>query len=228
MIAQRDDADRQVDEEDPVPADLVGQEAAQRGADEGRDAEHGAEQALVLAALLGREEVADDGQRDREDGAGAEALDAAEERSAGSCPATGRTGTSRTGTALTPNISGVAPAELVGQLAVDRPGDRAREQVDRDHPGVQGVARQVGDDASATRCRRSSGRGRTGRAPSRMAKRICIRARGSIVMFGPLGATAALRARWRSGWHGFHWSTGLLVWQLLVLVGGLSLCDVLV
>ena len=58
--------------------DVVGQEATQRRADEGGDAEHGAEQALVLAALLGREQVADDGQRDREDRAGAEALDAAE------------------------------------------------------------------------------------------------------------------------------------------------------
>ena len=43
-------------------------------------AEDGAEQALVLAALGGREQVADDRERDREQRAGAEALDAAEQR----------------------------------------------------------------------------------------------------------------------------------------------------
>ena len=43
------------------------------------DAEDGAEQALVLAASGGREQVADDRQRDGEQRAGAEALDAAEE-----------------------------------------------------------------------------------------------------------------------------------------------------
>ena len=48
-------------------------------ADEERDAEDGAEEALVLAALGRREQVADDRERDREERAGAEALDAAEQ-----------------------------------------------------------------------------------------------------------------------------------------------------
>ena len=49
---QRDDPDRDVDVEDPVPADVLGQEAAdERAGDEG-DPEHGPEEALVLAALL--------------------------------------------------------------------------------------------------------------------------------------------------------------------------------
>ena len=38
-------------------------------------AEHGAEEALVLAPLRGREDVADDRERDREERAGAQALD---------------------------------------------------------------------------------------------------------------------------------------------------------
>ena len=49
---QRDDPDRDVDVEDPVPADLLGQEPADERADDERDPEHGPEQALVLAALL--------------------------------------------------------------------------------------------------------------------------------------------------------------------------------
>ena len=76
---QRDDADRDVDVEDPVPAQVLGQPAAdERAGDEG-DAEHGPEQALVLAPLLGREHVSDDRERDREQRTGADALDASEE-----------------------------------------------------------------------------------------------------------------------------------------------------
>ena len=77
---QADDADRDVDVEDPVPADVVGQQAAEGRADDERDAEHGAEQALVAAALGRGEQVADDRERDREERAGADALDAAERR----------------------------------------------------------------------------------------------------------------------------------------------------
>ena len=76
---QRDQPDRHVDEEDPVPAERVGDEPAERRPDERREPEHGAEQAEVLAALGRRVEVGDDGQRDREDRAAAEALQAAEQ-----------------------------------------------------------------------------------------------------------------------------------------------------
>ena len=58
---------------------VVGQEAAQARADQEGDPEDGSEEALVLAPLGRGEEVADGRQRDREEGAGAEALDAPEE-----------------------------------------------------------------------------------------------------------------------------------------------------
>ena len=92
---ERDDPDRDVDVEDPVPADLLGQEAADERADDERDAEDGTEQALVLAALLRGEQVADDRQRDREQRTGADALDAAEEDEHAPCSDSGRTGPSR-------------------------------------------------------------------------------------------------------------------------------------
>ena len=38
------------------------------------------------------------------------------------------------------------PAVEVGQLAVERDRDRARQEVDRDDPGVQVVATEIGDD----------------------------------------------------------------------------------
>jgi hypothetical protein len=76
---QRDGADRQVDPEDPVPADVVRQPAAEQRAHDRRDPEHRPEEALVLAAFGRREHVADDRERDREQRTGAEALDAAEQ-----------------------------------------------------------------------------------------------------------------------------------------------------
>src|SRR5205085_10040039 len=76
---QADDADREVDIEDPVPADVVSQEATEPRADDERDAEDSAEEALVLAAFGGCEQVADHGERDREQRSGAKSLEAPEQ-----------------------------------------------------------------------------------------------------------------------------------------------------
>ncbi len=71
----RDDRQRHVDVEDPAPVGL-GEVAADQRAGDRRDAEHRAEQALVAAALPGRDHVRDDRERQRHQTAGAEALDA--------------------------------------------------------------------------------------------------------------------------------------------------------
>jgi len=76
---QRDQADRQVDVEDRVPAEVVGQGAADCGPGEEGHTEHEAEQALVLAALGRGEQVTDDREGDREQRTGAQALDASEQ-----------------------------------------------------------------------------------------------------------------------------------------------------
>ena len=76
---QGDQPDRNVDEEDPVPADVVRQDAAEEGSDKEGDAEDGTEETLVFASLGRSEEISDDCQRDREEGAGTEALDATEQ-----------------------------------------------------------------------------------------------------------------------------------------------------
>src|SRR5207244_12930665 len=54
-----DEPDGQVDVEDPVPAEVVGEGAAKAGANQEGDPEDRPEQALVLAALAGREQVTD-------------------------------------------------------------------------------------------------------------------------------------------------------------------------
>ena len=65
-----------------MPGQVVGEEAAEERSDQEGDAEDGTEETLVLAALGRGEQVADDGQGDREEGAGAEALDVRGTRSA--------------------------------------------------------------------------------------------------------------------------------------------------
>ena len=57
--AERERAQRQVDVEDPAPREVVDEEAAEQRPDHGRDAEDGAEEPLVLAALARRHDVAD-------------------------------------------------------------------------------------------------------------------------------------------------------------------------
>ncbi len=57
---------------------MVDEEAAEQRADDGRDAEDRAEVALVLAAFAGRDDVADDRERDHHQAAGAEPLQGAE------------------------------------------------------------------------------------------------------------------------------------------------------
>ena len=56
----------------------AGEEAADDRAEHARRAEDGQEVALVPGALPGRHDVADDRQREREQAAGADALDGAE------------------------------------------------------------------------------------------------------------------------------------------------------
>ncbi len=76
---QRDQPDRDVDEEDPVPADRVGDEPAETRADERRQAEDSAERAEVLAALGRCVEVRHNGECDREDGPATQTLQSAEQ-----------------------------------------------------------------------------------------------------------------------------------------------------
>ena len=70
---QRSTADRNVDEEDPFPAEVVGEPAAQQRPSYRGDAEHCSEESLVLAALEG-DHITDDSEGQRHETAGAEAL----------------------------------------------------------------------------------------------------------------------------------------------------------
>jgi hypothetical protein len=71
--------DGQVDVEDPVPAEGVGQPPAEQRPDHRGDTEDRAEETLVATSFAGCEQVADDRERDGEDGAGADTLDTPEQ-----------------------------------------------------------------------------------------------------------------------------------------------------
>ena len=73
-----DDPERQVDVEDPAPAEVAREEAAEQRPGDAGEAEHGAEQARVAAALARRHDVADRGLRADHQPAAAEALQRAE------------------------------------------------------------------------------------------------------------------------------------------------------
>ena len=75
----RDGADRQVDPEAGAPRPLVGQPAAERRAEDRRDAPDRGEQPLIAAALRRRKDVADDREQQAHDHAGANALQAAKQ-----------------------------------------------------------------------------------------------------------------------------------------------------
>ena len=92
---ERQQADGQVDEEDPVPVEVVGDPAAERGADGRRDDDGHAVDGEGLAALFDGEGVGEDGLLAGREAAAAEALqDAGEDRGA-AASARGRRAASR-------------------------------------------------------------------------------------------------------------------------------------
>ena len=142
---QRDRSDRQVHVEDPAPGQVVDEEAAQQRADHGRHAEDGAEESLVAAALAGREDVADDRQRQHDQPAAAQALQGAERDQLGHVLADSaqhRADQEQHDRRLQQRLSAVQIAEL----AVQGPGHGRREQVGGHHPGQVRQAAEVAHD----------------------------------------------------------------------------------
>jgi hypothetical protein len=76
---ERDQPDRDVHVEDPAPGQIVDEEAAEQRPDHGRSPEDSPEEPLVAATLAGRDDVADDRDRDHEQPTAAEPLDRPED-----------------------------------------------------------------------------------------------------------------------------------------------------
>ncbi len=142
---QRDDAQRDVDEEDPVPGQVVDEEPAEQRTGDRGDGEHRAEVALVATPLPRGDDVADDRERQRHETAGAEALDAPrrdELPHLGGQPGQHRADEEHDDGEAEHRLAAVE----VGDLAVQGRGRRRGQQVGRDHPGQVLQATEVADD----------------------------------------------------------------------------------
>ena len=71
---QREQAERQVDIEDPAPGGVLHQKTADQRADHRRQAENAAEQPLIAAAVGGRDDVGDRRHADHHQAAAAEQI----------------------------------------------------------------------------------------------------------------------------------------------------------
>ena len=141
-----EDADGQRDEEEVAPAPVVGDEAADERAEDRGEAEDATHEALVLAALTRRDDVADDRLRERHQRAHAGALDGAGRDEPPEV--LGEAGQDRAGHEDDEAAEvEAAPAVEVAHLADDRHGDRADEHGGGGEPRVVVDAAELGDDA---------------------------------------------------------------------------------
>ncbi len=142
---EHDRADRQVQQEQPAPGGVVGDRPADHRAEHAGQAEHRAEQALVAGPLPGGDDVADDGQRERQQAAAAEALQGAGRRQG----AHALRGGAQRGAGQEDDDRGQEhrfAAEQVGDPAVEQRRGGRGQQVGRDHPvGVLDAA-EIADD----------------------------------------------------------------------------------
>ena len=141
----RHDGERHADQEDPAPADVVGQVAADERAGDAREAPDGAEEPLDLRPLVQGEQVAQHGQHDRPDRAGPQPLDRPHRDQLAHRLRRPREDRAQAEEHQAEQEDALAAVE-VRQLAVDRRADRRRQQIGRDHPGVDLEALELGDD----------------------------------------------------------------------------------
>ena len=145
QVDQRRAAQRDVDVEDPAPGERGGDEPAEQRAADGGEHHHDHHVAHVAAALARRHDVAERRHRADHQPAGPQPLDGAERdqlrhglRQAGQRRAD-QEDDDRGDEELLPPVH-------VAELAVERRGDRGREDVGRHHPGQVRDPAQVAHD----------------------------------------------------------------------------------
>ena len=148
---KREKPERQADEERPAPARVVRDPAARRRSDDGRDTEDCPGQPLPLAALTRRDQVADHGHRERDQAAGAEALDRpAEDQHRHRRREAADDGADHEQHDREQEER--PPAVDIGQLPVQGHRDRRGQHVGGEDPRVVVEAAEVGDDVRQRCC----------------------------------------------------------------------------
>ncbi len=140
-----DGPDRHVHVEDPAPGERVDEEAAEKRPGDRRDAEDGADQPHVAAALARRDDVADDRLRADHQAAGADSLERAERDQLIHRLAEPRQHRPGEEDQDRDEEHGLAPVH-VAELAVERRRDGRREQIRGDDPREVVEAAEVADD----------------------------------------------------------------------------------
>lgn len=140
-----DRAERHVDVEDPAPAEVLGEDAAEQRSEDAGGAEDGAEQPLVAAALAGWHEVADDRHGEHHQPAAAQSLQGAEtdelRHVLGDAAEHRAYQEDRDG-----QLEQLLPPVLVAEFAPERGGRRGGEEVGGHHPGEVVEPAEVADD----------------------------------------------------------------------------------
>ncbi len=142
---QGEAAQGQVEEEDPAPVGVRGDESAERGARHGGGGPHGGHPGLDPRALLERVQVGGQGLHGALEGAAAQPLDDAEGDEGGHVPGEGAQQRADDEQGYAEEQDRLA-AEGVGELPVDGEGDGDREQVAGEEPGEDGEPAEVADD----------------------------------------------------------------------------------
>ncbi len=190
---QRQQGQRQVDPEDPAPRQIVGQVAADHRSRHAGDRPHAADIALIAAALAQRHHVGNRRLRHRDQPPAAEPLqDARDDQLRHRLRECARD--RREQEQHDRERQHRAPAQYVGQLAVDRRGHRRRDQVGRHDPGhhIEAVQAQgdLGQDHGHDRLLERTEQDRQHQAENHLHHRDRRRP----------GRLAGLNRLWRNGW----------------------------
>ena len=143
--AEGGQAERQVDVEDRAPADVRREEAADERPEDRRDAEDGAEEPGVLAALARRDDVPDRRLRGHHEPAAAEALHRAEGDELRHDSASPHSAEPMRNTTSAPCSTSLRPS-WSPELAVERRDDGDGQQVGGDDPREVLEPAEVADD----------------------------------------------------------------------------------
>ena len=140
-----DGAERQVDEEDPAPREVLREDAAEGGPDHGGGAPDAGDVPLHARTLFDGVEIADHRDAHGLYGSGTDALQRAEDDERRHAPGEAAQHRAQKEHGDPEEHHRLAP-ENVGELAVEGDGHRLGEQVDREKPGELGEPAQVADD----------------------------------------------------------------------------------
>jgi hypothetical protein len=128
-----------------VPTDVVGEPSTDKGANEEAEAKDRAEEALIASPLSSGKQVPDSGQRDGEQCSRAQALQSSEQDQLSHVLRETAEQGSNEKNADTDQQERSAPVNIT-QLAVNRHGNCARQEIRRHDPGIQAASVKICDD----------------------------------------------------------------------------------